>query len=214
MPFNIQDEKLHKQLRNPIAPIFSLSSIIAYERFVDEVTELLLQQLDQRFVVSHETFDLGDWLEFFAFDVMGTMTFSKRYGFLENGKDDKMLMEAIWNSLTSNASVSPIRLLSTLEYRNLKHTMRIYDRVWLTLRKSQVSQMPWFDKIWNKNPIASIFRPPASLHILKVAQDAIDERKHMIATQKGFRVESEFYKGDMLARFLSAQEADESIPPW
>jgi len=111
LPFNVQDEKLHKKLRNPIAPIFSLSNILTLERLIDQVMELFFQQLDKRFAESHETFDLGDWLEFFAFDVMGTMTFSKRYGFLENGRDDKKLMKAIWNLMEADAPVSLNRIL-------------------------------------------------------------------------------------------------------
>ena len=104
--FNTRDEKLHKQLKNPIAPIFSLSNVLTFERFVDRVLEILFHQLDERQVQSHNTFDFGNWLQFFAFEVMGTMTFSKRYGFLENGKDVNGMLEAIWNFIKTAAPVS------------------------------------------------------------------------------------------------------------
>jgi Cytochrome P450 len=104
--FNSRDEKLHKQLKSPIAPLFSLSNAVTYESFVNEVLGVLCHQLDERFVKPGKTFDLGNWLQYFAFDVMGTLTFSKRYGFLETGKDVNGMLEVIWNYMVNAAPVS------------------------------------------------------------------------------------------------------------
>ena len=104
--FNIRDEALHKQLKSPIAPLFSLTNSLSYEVFVDRTLEVLLDQLDKRYVPSHEIFDLGSWLQYFAFDVMGTLTFSKRYGFLETGKDVNQMLETIWVYMKTTAPVS------------------------------------------------------------------------------------------------------------
>ena len=95
--FTTQDEHQHKVLKAPIAHLYSLSNVITFERFVDDALEVLFRQLDRRFVESPVLFDLGDWLQYFAFDVMGTMTFSKKYGFLETGKDVNGLLGAIWD---------------------------------------------------------------------------------------------------------------------
>lgn len=90
--FNTTDEKLHKQIKSPIAPFFSMTSTTSFEVLVEDVLKCLVKQFDQRFAGNHQVFDLGQWLQFFAFDVMGTMTFSKRYGFLDEGRDvDGML---------------------------------------------------------------------------------------------------------------------------
>lgn len=104
--FTTQDEKQHKQLKSPIAPLYALSNVITFEGFVDEILGVLFQQLDKRFVDSCKTFDLGDWLQYFAFDVMGTMTFSSRYGFLETGKDVNGMLESIWKFMLTIAPVS------------------------------------------------------------------------------------------------------------
>ncbi|KAL8636936.1 MAG: hypothetical protein Q9228_005734 [Teloschistes exilis] len=85
--FNTRDEALHKQIKSPIAPLYSLSNTISYEVHVDQVLDVMFNQLDSRFVETEQTFDLGNWLQYFAFDVMGTLTFSKRYGLLEQGHD-------------------------------------------------------------------------------------------------------------------------------
>jgi len=78
----------------------------------------------------------------------------------------------------------------------------------------KMTQIPWFDKFWNKNPVVAMFRPAVSLPILKVAQDGIDERKLMIDKNDGLENTNQFDNGDMLSRFLYAQSADESIPSW
>lgn len=106
MVFNTRDENLHKKLKSPIAPIFSLTNILTFEKFVDQVTEILFEQLDQRFVKNQESFNLGDWLQYFAFEVMGTLTFSRRYGFLEKGNDNTNMIEAIWKFMEAAAPVS------------------------------------------------------------------------------------------------------------
>jgi len=108
--FNTRDEKLHKQIKNPIAPLFSLSNVITYEPFVNKVLTVMITQLDKRYADTGETFDFGLWLQFFAFDVMGTLTFSKRYGFLETGKDVDGMLATIWSYMTTAAPVSEIFL--------------------------------------------------------------------------------------------------------
>jgi Cytochrome P450 len=104
--FTTQDEQQHKQLKSPIAPLYALSNVVTFEGFVDKILGVLFQQLDKRFVESQKTFDLGDWIQYFAFDVMGTMTFSSRYGFLETGKDVDGMLQSIWNFMLTVAPVS------------------------------------------------------------------------------------------------------------
>ena len=94
--FTTQDEHQHKILKSPVANLYSLTNVVTFEGFVDDVLKIMFEQLDARFVGRKELFDLSDWLQYFAFDVMGTMTFSKRYGFLETGKDSNGLLGAIW----------------------------------------------------------------------------------------------------------------------
>ncbi len=93
-------------MKSPIAPLYSLSNVVTFESFVDEVLGVLFQQLDKRYVASHASFDLADWLQYFAFDVMGTMTFSSRYGFLETGKDVNGMLESIWKFMLTVGPVS------------------------------------------------------------------------------------------------------------
>ena len=42
-----------------------------------------------------KNFDLGRWLQYYAFDVIGELTFSKRLGFIEGGEDVGGIIESI-----------------------------------------------------------------------------------------------------------------------
>ena len=94
--FATQDEDLHRTLRRPIAGIYSMSNIMSFERYVDSTMRVFFEQLDKLFVQTGDFCDLGVWLQMFAFDVMGEITFSKRLGFLESAKDVDGIMESIW----------------------------------------------------------------------------------------------------------------------
>lgn len=103
--FNTQDEQMHKRIKSPIAPLFSLSNVVTFEGLVEEVLLCLSKQFDKRFVDTSEKFDFGEWLQYFAFDVMGTMSFSKRYGFLDQGRDVGDMLDAIFKFMKTAAPV-------------------------------------------------------------------------------------------------------------
>ncbi|KAJ5690937.1 cytochrome P450 [Penicillium malachiteum] len=116
--FNTQDEDMHKHIKSPIAPLFSLSNVVNFEGLVEEVLLCLSEQLDRRFVDTGDEIDLGEWLQYFAFDVMGTMSFSRRYGFLEQGHDVKGMLEAIFNFMKTAAPMTQITWLDPWIYKN------------------------------------------------------------------------------------------------
>lgn len=97
---------MHKRLKAPIAHLFTPANVPSFEGRVDDVLECLRERLDQKFIGNSEVFNLGQWLQFFAFDVMGTLTFSKRYGFLDTGKDVGRMLGTIVDFMRSSAPVS------------------------------------------------------------------------------------------------------------
>ncbi|KAL4768502.1 cytochrome P450 [Aspergillus nidulans var. acristatus] len=116
--FNTRDETLHKKIKSPIAPLFSLTNVLTLEAFVDDTIQIMVEQLDRRFADTGQTFDLADWLQFFAFDVMGTLTFSKRYGFLEQGRDVDGMLGTIWTFMTTVAPMTQIPWFDEFWYKN------------------------------------------------------------------------------------------------
>jgi hypothetical protein len=117
--FATQDEPLHRMLKRPIAAVYSMSNLVSFEPLVDSTVDVFRHELDRRFVETGQTCDLGTWLQYFAvsiipgrtlfgemttlvlttslkFDVIGEITFSKRLGFLEEGRDVEGIMASIW----------------------------------------------------------------------------------------------------------------------
>jgi hypothetical protein len=72
-----------------------MSTLIQYEPFVDSTTELFLSQTEKLFVNTGESCNFSRWLQFYAFDVIGEMTYSKRHGFLEENKDIEGIIQYI-----------------------------------------------------------------------------------------------------------------------
>ncbi|KAL4947535.1 cytochrome P450 [Aspergillus filifer] len=106
--FSSRNEEIHKSLRSPIAGLYSTSKVLPLEVFINQTLDVMTEQIDKRFVKSQQTFDLAHWLQYFAFDVMGTLTFSKRYGFLERGEDVNGMLNTVWMFLKSAAPFTQI----------------------------------------------------------------------------------------------------------
>jgi hypothetical protein len=64
-----------------------MSTLIQYEPFVDNSTRLFLSQTERLFASTQAPCNFSQWLQFYAFDVIGEMTYSKRHGFLDENKD-------------------------------------------------------------------------------------------------------------------------------
>jgi cytochrome P450 len=77
-----------------VASAYSLSSILELEAAVDSCTEVFISKL-RSFAYQKTPVDLGMWLQYYAFDVVGEITFAQKLGFLEKGRDIDGMMEAI-----------------------------------------------------------------------------------------------------------------------
>ena len=64
-----------------------MSSLVQYEPFVNECVALFLDQTDKLFATPDKVCDFAEWLQFFAFDVIGHITYSRRHGFIDNAED-------------------------------------------------------------------------------------------------------------------------------
>jgi hypothetical protein len=95
--FSTRDQADHKHLKQPVAGSFALSSIRQLEPLVDECTDIFIEEMAKR---SPAPVDFSTWLQWYAFDVIGSITFLKRFGFMEQGKDVEHLIENLEGGLT------------------------------------------------------------------------------------------------------------------
>lgn len=83
---NVRDREEHSRKRKYFSNAFALKNIADMEPLVQGFVEKLLNKLDS-VASSHETININKWLNFFTFDVIGTVAVGKSFGFLENGTD-------------------------------------------------------------------------------------------------------------------------------
>jgi cytochrome P450 len=85
--FSTTDEAYHANLRRSVNNAFSMSALVQYEPLVNEVVDLFLTQTDRIYAAPGQVCDFAKWLQFFAFDVIGQITYSKRHGFVDKNED-------------------------------------------------------------------------------------------------------------------------------
>ncbi|KAF2679697.1 cytochrome P450 [Lentithecium fluviatile CBS 122367] len=83
--FAERDEKIHGSQRRLVSRIYSMDSLKKLEPSVDNALEVLLEKLATQ---GSRPINIGLWAQLFAFDVIGEVTFSKPFGFLDRGQDD------------------------------------------------------------------------------------------------------------------------------
>lgn len=64
-----------------------MSALVQYEPLVNEVIELFLTRTEQIFATQDKVCDFALWLQYFAFDVIGSITYSKQHGFVDKNED-------------------------------------------------------------------------------------------------------------------------------
>lgn len=95
--FSTTDEDYHAKLRRCVNHAFSMSTLLSYEPLVSSSTVFFLQQTLERFVKPGESVDFAHWLQYYAFDVIGELAWSKRLGFVEKNKDiDGIIAQVDW----------------------------------------------------------------------------------------------------------------------
>ncbi|KAL4746079.1 hypothetical protein BDW72DRAFT_185667 [Aspergillus terricola var. indicus] len=92
--FSTRDEQFHRDQKRPVANAYSMTSLLELETAVDSCTTLFLSRL-RDFADKKRPVDLGTWLQYYAFDVVGEFTFAKKLGFLEEGRDVDDMMAGI-----------------------------------------------------------------------------------------------------------------------
>ncbi|KAL1635333.1 hypothetical protein SLS56_001756 [Neofusicoccum ribis] len=84
--FSDRDPRSHAAERRKFAALYSMSTLVTMEQAVDHCIGFLHSRLGD-FARSGEAFDLQWWMQCFAFDTIGEISVSKRFGFLDAGKD-------------------------------------------------------------------------------------------------------------------------------
>lgn len=84
--FSTRDPEYHRVEKRKVGAAYSMPNLLQSEKAIDSCIELFMERLDE-FARKKIPVDLGAWLQYFAFDIVGEVTFAKKLGFLQEGKD-------------------------------------------------------------------------------------------------------------------------------
>jgi len=89
--FSTRDPVYHKNVKKPVANLFSMTNLKSYEIYVDECNDIFLNAMRD---LEGQVVDLSKWLQWYAFDVIASITFQRRFGFMEQRQDmDNMIKD-------------------------------------------------------------------------------------------------------------------------
>ncbi|KAJ4049059.1 hypothetical protein NW756_006273 [Fusarium oxysporum] len=84
--FNEVDNQRHAAMRRQMASLYTISALLAYGRAVDSQTLILRDKL-QNFSVEGKVIDLPQFLQYYAFDVIGAIPIGESMGMMESNTD-------------------------------------------------------------------------------------------------------------------------------
>ena len=116
--FMITNEDQHKAAKRPIANAYAMTTLLDYEPYVDSTSKVLVAQLTKLYADTGKVCDFGEWLQWYAFDVIGEMTFSRRFGFLEQAKDVGEIIKTLQTSTKYTAVVGQMPWVDYLLAKN------------------------------------------------------------------------------------------------
>ena len=109
--FTSTDEVFHAKLRRAVNNAYAMSSLVQFEPLVDSAIQEFLTQLRCRYTNNSghaKILDFGEWLQYFAFDVICELTYSKRMGFIDRGGDVENIISNLQWVLDYAAVVSSL----------------------------------------------------------------------------------------------------------
>ncbi|KAL9943425.1 hypothetical protein ACHAPW_007682 [Verticillium nonalfalfae] len=181
--FSTTDNGFHSQFRRCVNSAFSMSALVQYEPFVDNTTKLFLDQTEKFFAGKPEGCDFTRWLQFYAFDVIGEITYSKRHGFVEKNEDIDGIVDYLGKLFLYVAPVGQIPFLDLLLLKN---------PVYLKL-----SQWGLIDSTF---PVARFARARMSERLPAL----LDQEKPLLPVTAAAKQKQQ---PDLLSKFLAARES-------
>jgi cytochrome P450 len=133
--FTQLDEKKHTYRRRMIQGIFSMTSVLESEKYIDNCTASFLEVLSE-YAEKDEIIDLGEWMNMYAFDVIGELFFGRPFGFIKERTDFCGYLSAVDNLLPHSirmgvlyAWMRPIQFLMVPFSSSLQAGIRVFNKL-------------------------------------------------------------------------------------
>ncbi|KIV87318.1 hypothetical protein PV11_02873 [Exophiala sideris] len=178
--FNLTDEKHHSKPLRAVNDAFSMTTLVQFEPLVESSTIEYSRKLSRRCAGQEAGIcDFGQWLQFYAFHVIGELAFSKRLGFVDHCVD----VDNIIGNIESLLGYSAV-----------------------------ISQMPFFDKLLEKNPLGRWLSRIGLINVTSLvtifARNRMEARLKDDSEQAQNTKRGQSTRRDLLFRFMEANEKD------
>ena len=85
--FATPDITYHARMRRTIGAAYSTTAITELEPLLDDCVNLFISRIREASIPTPRAFNIADWLQYYSFDCLGVVSFSKQIGFLKTGTD-------------------------------------------------------------------------------------------------------------------------------
>jgi len=116
--FSTTDEGFHAKHRRCVNNAFAMSSLVNYEPLVTSTLTYWLDRTEELYASTDQSCNFSQWLQFFAFDVIGEITWSKRLGFVEGNTDVDNIISFLRRFFDYVAPVGQMPVLDSLLWKN------------------------------------------------------------------------------------------------
>ncbi|CAI6237486.1 unnamed protein product [Periconia digitata] len=151
--FSVIDERRHAVNRRKVASLFSMTSLVAYEPYVDTSNATLVAKFVE-FAATNEVISIPDWMQYYAFDVVGEFTVGRPFGMMRTGGDILGILDTIHQNLAYSSRMCLFNELHawlglvnhTLGHRSAFEDINDYVKARLAERQRQNSSLEGLDK--------------------------------------------------------------------
>lgn len=94
--FSTRSNEVHSRLLRPVQKLYSPRASREHEDAIDKTIRAFCNHLEERCMRDENKgnpCDMSDWLSYVAWDALGEMTFSKRFGFMEQAADVNNMLD-------------------------------------------------------------------------------------------------------------------------
>ena len=86
--FSARDIDYHSSLKKVIGGLYTKTAVRNLEPKIDACVEMFVEKMRELAGQGHSTaVDMSLWVHLFSFDCLGELNVSRKFGFLESGKD-------------------------------------------------------------------------------------------------------------------------------
>ncbi|KAH7135612.1 pisatin demethylase [Dendryphion nanum] len=116
--FSTTNEDYHAKYRRCVNNAFAMSSLVNYEPLVTSTLSVFLDKTQEVYAKTGRSCNFSQWLQFFAFDVIGDLTWSKRLGFVEEQRDVDGIITFLGKFLSYAGPIGQMPILDLILEKN------------------------------------------------------------------------------------------------